>query len=103
MKNLIALLIIALLGLSNMTFANYGDDKEKKAREAFQMLLQKGDKNSDLKLSKDEFIAAKEDKTLAEEKFPKLDANSDGFITEDEYVKAKIDMARDHDTKKKSK
>ena len=88
MKNLITLMMIVILGLSGVTFAQNQPEKSKKPDATFQEFLKKADKDNDGKVSKEEFLAIKEDKVTAEEKFKKMDTNGDGYITEDEYNSA---------------
>lgn len=98
MKNLITVIMIALVWFSSVSFAlnQPGSDKEKQAHEAFQALLKQADKNKDGKISKDEYLVTLPDKNAAEDKFKELDLNGDGFITEEEYVKVTVDTAMDH-------
>jgi hypothetical protein len=53
MKDLITLIMIALVWVSSVTFAmsQSGEAKEKKAHDAFQTLLMQADKNKDGKIS----------------------------------------------------
>jgi Ca2+-binding EF-hand superfamily protein len=67
---------------------------EKRAHDAYKMILKETDKDKDGKLSKEEFFTIWKDKKVAEMNYKAWDTNKDGFITEEEYVKAAMNMGK---------
>jgi len=88
MKNMIALMLIALFGISTAAVAQdkpAGGD-EKKVHQEWLSLLNQADKNKDGKISKDEYLAVMKDKKAGEAKFAALDSDGDGFISHEEFM-----------------
>lgn len=81
LKKLLVMVLAA--GLLVPVVMTAQEKKAKTPEEAFKDL----DKNSDNKLSKEEYVATREGekKTKAEERFATADANKDGFLSLDEY------------------
>lgn len=70
------------LFMSNYSFGQSQDRKERREPPTFEQLLKEMDANEDGKLSKTEI------KGRLKEIFDKVDTNEDGFITEKEFEKA---------------
>jgi Ca2+-binding EF-hand superfamily protein len=87
MKNIITLLsVLAIAATVNAA------DAPKKGKGDPAAAFAKMDKDSDGKISKDEFMAtpgAKKDAAKAGETFTKRDKNSDGFLSKEEMAPAK--------------
>ena len=82
LKKCLVLAAVAALFLPMLGTAQ--EKKQKTAEERFAAL----DKNSDKKLSKEEYVAAitdAEKKTKAEARFARMDKNSDGSLSLEEY------------------
>ena len=77
--------VIVVFGLtlfiSNSSFGQSGNKKDRKKPPSFSKLLEKMDANEDGKLSKAEI------KGPLKENFDEVDANEDGFISEKEFEK----------------
>ncbi len=71
-----------VLLMTNTSFGQSDDKRERREPPTFKELLEKMDANEDGKLSK------KEIKGPLKEHFDKVDADEDGFITEEELAKA---------------
>jgi Ca2+-binding EF-hand superfamily protein len=88
MKNIITILSVLAIAAT----VNAADDAAKKGKGDPAAAFAKMDKDSDGKVSKDEFMAspaAKKDAAKAGESFTKKDKNSDGFLSKEEAAPAK--------------
>ena len=74
-----------IVGAGDLALA--GSNKEKKGKQSPDAVFQKHDKDSDGKLTVDEFKGSKTGSKAAraEKKFQKLDTNGDGAVTRDEF------------------
>ncbi|MCL7762695.1 EF-hand domain-containing protein [Polaribacter sp. Z014] len=70
------------LFMSNVSFGQSQDRKERKKPPTFAKLLKEMDANEDGKLAKDEL------KGLLKDNFSKVDTDEDGFISEKEFKNA---------------
>ncbi|MCK8479468.1 EF-hand domain-containing protein [Psychroserpens algicola] len=77
-----AVVVFGIMMISNISFGQPQDRKERKEPPTFSELLKEMDKNEDGKLSKSEL------KGPLKEDFAKVDTDEDGFITEEEFKKA---------------
>lgn len=78
-----ALIVFGLtVFISNSSFAQKGDKKDRKKPPTFSELLEKMDANEDGKLAKAEV------KGRLKENFDEVDTDEDGFISEKEFEKA---------------
>lgn len=90
MKTTLTLIVLAALAGAGISAAEDGTEKEKPAKKAKAAGLMTADKDSDGKITQEEFTAwaAARPKPLPAEKaealFKKRDTNGDGAITKDE-------------------
>lgn len=76
-------LVFGIMIITNISYGQSQNRKQRKEPPTFSKLLKEMDKNKDGKLSK------KEIKGPLKNDFAKVDLNEDGFITEEEFRKAR--------------